>query len=131
MSTLQLTFEDLVAEVCEYLGLGEDPSEDDLELAGKLVNEGYRQFLMALDPRTKRSYAWSFVDPSTTPSILTSEMTPLGGVVFSSTIRAAALSAAEHATHGVRGVHSELFDKLLAASIDIDSATRDLNIGRW
>ena len=132
MSTLELTFEDMMREVCEYLGLGDEPGEDELKLAAGYVNEGYRQFLMGMDCRTNRAYTWSFVDPNTPPGALSDNGDkPLGGALFSSAIRAGALAAAEQASAGARGPNSERFEKLLAACIDIDAATRDLNIGRW
>jgi len=64
MTTLGLTFADLYKEVSNFLGLGLSPAEADLDLAKKYANDGYRLFLMGVDPRTQRAYPWSFLAPA-------------------------------------------------------------------
>jgi hypothetical protein len=60
------TFADLYKRVSWYIGTGLSPSGNDLIIAQTLVNDGYRMFLTALDPRTKRAYQWSFLSPART-----------------------------------------------------------------
>jgi hypothetical protein len=64
MTDLSLTFADLYKEVSNFLGLGLSPSGDKLALAKKYANDGYRLFLMGVDPRSQRAYQWSFLAPA-------------------------------------------------------------------
>jgi len=63
MADLTLTFLDLYKEVSNFLGLGLSPAGDSLALAKKCANDGYRLFLMGMDPRSGRAYAWTFLSP--------------------------------------------------------------------
>ncbi len=63
MADLTLTFSDLYKEVSNFLGLGLSPTGDNLTLAKKYANDGYRLFLMGMDPRSGRAYAWTFLSP--------------------------------------------------------------------
>jgi hypothetical protein len=69
MTTLGLTFADLYKEVSNYLGLGLTPTGGDLTLAKKYANDGYRLFLMGVDPRSARAYQWSFLAPAASLSL--------------------------------------------------------------
>lgn len=121
--TLQLTFADLRCEVCNYLGAGDYPSPAQLAAAGRLVNEGYRRFLLGLDPRTQRAYAWSFLDAANPPPALAGDDdVPLGAAICSSAVLAAALAAAEQGQANARGPNADAFDKLICAAIDADAA---------
>jgi hypothetical protein len=64
MTNLGLTFSDLYKEVSNFLGLGLSPAGDNLELAKKYARDGYRLFLMGIDPRSGRAYQWSFLAPA-------------------------------------------------------------------
>jgi len=121
--TLQLTFADLRREVCNYLGAGDYPSPAQLAAAGRLVNEGYRRFLLGLDPRTQRAYAWSFLDTANPPPALAADDdVPLGPAICSSAVLAGALAAAEQGQANARGPNADAFDKLICAAIDADAA---------
>ncbi len=72
MAVLDLTFADLYTEVAYYLGYGRDSTKWGAvrTAAVKLyVNDGYRHFLMGLDPRTRTAYEWSFLSPAATITI--------------------------------------------------------------
>jgi len=121
--TLQLTFADLRREVCNYLGAGDYPSPAQLAAAGRLVNEGYRRFLLGLDPRTQRAYAWRFLDAANPPPALAADDdVPLGPAICSSAVLAGALAAAEQGQANARGPNADAFDKLICAAIDADAA---------
>ena len=67
-STLVLTYDDLLLEVCFYLGFGRDSAKwaaDDEALADAYVQSGYRQFLYPppLDRKAK-AHVWSFLHPT-------------------------------------------------------------------
>lgn len=64
MADLGLTFSDLYKEVSNFLGLGLSPAGDNLALAKKYACDGYRLFLMGVDPRSGRAYQWSFLAPA-------------------------------------------------------------------
>jgi len=66
MADLSLTFSDMYKEISNYLGLGLAPTGADLALVKKYANDGYRTFLMGMDPRTQRAYQWSFLAPAAT-----------------------------------------------------------------
>lgn len=66
MTTSTLAFSDLYAAVSRFLGWGSSPSGDNATLCKAYANAGHAEFLMGMDPRTKRVYQWSFLQPSST-----------------------------------------------------------------
>ena len=60
MSYLALTFGDVIGEVSEFLGKGDNPTGRDLDKIKDVVNRGYRRFLYAIDQRNGRRHVWSF-----------------------------------------------------------------------
>jgi hypothetical protein len=65
MATLDLTFQDIYKQVADYIGLGTSPAGDDLTKVQNIVYRAYRQFLYAVDPRTKSRHLWSFLRDTT------------------------------------------------------------------
>mgnify|MGYP006277041361 FL=1 len=57
-------FDRLRAELADYLGYGRDVTGDGLAEVGRYVNDGVGRFLLGIDPRTQRAYAWSFLAPA-------------------------------------------------------------------
>jgi len=92
-----LCFADLYREVSNYLGLGSAPADADKARCQRYANDGYRAFLMGLDPRTQRAYAWSFLAPEATlvvwPSVVASANTVSGACVEGMTTLTAAQAA--------------------------------------
>jgi hypothetical protein len=229
MTTLEITFAEIYGEVARFLGLGSAPAGDDLALVKRFANDGYRLFLMGMDPRTQRAYPWSFLAPAASmtlapgggtdgayalpedfaamvddpvggpageafrieprsasyvrglraggaacagpapryyavlprplvpaagqryellvwpspgatytvrfryrvepPSLAEPGDRPLGGASHSATIMEAALAVAEQRHNDTRGLHTEQFERLLAASIDMDAAGRAPTLG--
>lgn len=89
MTTLGLTFAEIYKEVSNFLGLGLAPAEADLALAKKYANDGYRLFLMGVDPRTQRAYPWSFLSPAASldlwPAVAADPAATVAGVHTSGT----------------------------------------------
>ena len=69
---LSLTFGSIYSRVSDYLGTGLSPAGEDLTRAKLYAMDGYRQFLMGIDPRTGRAYQWGFLVPSATLNLLPS-----------------------------------------------------------
>lgn len=69
---LALRFADLYREVSNFLGLGLSPAGENLDLARKYANDGYRIFLMGLDPRTGRAHRWNFLSPQASLAVAAS-----------------------------------------------------------
>lgn len=89
MTTLALTFADIFGEISNFLGLGLAPAGDNLTLAKKYANDGYRMFLAGADPRTGRAYSWSFLAPAAAlelwPSVAEDAAVTVTGVYSSPT----------------------------------------------
>lgn len=60
---LGLSFSQIYQEVSNFLGLGLSPTGANATLAKKYANDGYRMFLLGVDPRTERAHEWSFLYP--------------------------------------------------------------------
>ena len=62
------TFAHLYTEVLRHLDIT-SPSTDETKFAKMCVNSGYKRFLKGLDPRSGRTYQWSFLSPNATLEI--------------------------------------------------------------
>ena len=62
MARLTLTYQDLYNRVSNFLGLGTDPTGDDLTLCKDIVARGIRQFLYPIDLKYGTPHQWSFLN---------------------------------------------------------------------
>jgi len=71
-SPLKLTYKDVWTKVSEFLGLGSQPTGDDLKKVKDITLRGYRKFLMPLDlsKNPAETYRWFFLQKTTTLSIV-------------------------------------------------------------
>jgi len=81
--SLTYTFQNIYQEVSNFLGLGLNPSGVNLTLVKKYANEGYRRFILGLDPRTGLTHEWSFLSPINTLVAYSSGFTSAGTGTYS------------------------------------------------
>jgi hypothetical protein len=76
------TFADLIARISDAAGLGRTPSPTNLVRVKEWINDGYREFLGGLDPRSQNVYQWSFLQPQASlhvwPDVAVSSVTATG-----------------------------------------------------
>ncbi len=90
--TISITFSSIYQEVADYLGYGRSVTGDNLAEVKRYANDGYSRFLLGLDPRTGRGYAWSFMSP-TAEIVLWSDTTGTTGLTLAGTTDGAGNSA--------------------------------------
>jgi len=66
---LQLNFDDIYTEIADYLGWSRSPSGERLTAARRYANDGYRIFLMGVDPRRGGVHDWGFLSPAATLAV--------------------------------------------------------------
>jgi hypothetical protein len=70
MGTLKLSFKNVYDKVCDYLGQP-SPDADQITNAKEIVLRAYRRFLMPMDTSNGKVYRWSFLERTTTLSVIT------------------------------------------------------------
>ena len=68
-ANLQLDFEEIWTELSDYLGWSRSPAGERLATVKRYANDGYRIFLMGIDPRSGKVHDWSFLAPGATLSV--------------------------------------------------------------